>query len=152
MTSTVVLIWTEYAICVAVIGVAVLEAEVVGVDASGRITTEAYPAEHDWISRLIDELEERPPTPSGIDPERAVAWLTDLKHSWEWADEAERANIVKAIYRRIVVEGDSFVGVELTEEAKAIGLAVALPQSVALARPARLELTTFWSATRCSIH
>jgi len=23
---------------------------------------------------------------------------------------------------------------------------------VVLARPARLELTTFWSATRCSIH
>ncbi len=39
------------------------------------------------------------------------------------------------------------VCVELTEEAKATGLAVALPQSVALARPARLELTTFRSAT-----
>lgn len=59
---------------------------------------------------------------------------------------------MKAIYRRIIVEGNRFVGVELTNEAQANGLAVALPQSVALARPARLELTTFWSATRCSIH
>jgi len=57
-------------------------------------------------------------------------------------DGAERANLVKAVYRRIVVEGDRFVGVELTAEAKANGLAVALPQSMALARPARLELTT----------
>ena len=120
--------------------------------AARRITTEAYLAEHDRISRLIDELEERPPTPSGIDPGLAIAWLTDLKRSWEWADEAERANLVKAIYRRIIVEGNRFVGVELTNEAQANGLAVALPQSVALARPARLELTTFCSATRCSIH
>jgi hypothetical protein len=61
------------------------------------------------------------------------------------------AILVGVIYRRIVVEGDRFVGVELTEEAKANGLALALPRNVAVARPARLELTTFWSATRCSI-
>lgn len=47
-----------------------------------------------------------------------------------------RAKVVGAIYRRIVVEGSRFIGVALTDEAKAIGLAVALPQSVALARPA----------------
>lgn len=120
--------------------------------ASRRITTESYLAEHERISRLIDELDEQPAVEDGIDPDSAIEWLQDLKHAWEWADEAERASLVRAIYRRIVVEGDRFVGVELTEEAKANGLALALPQSVALARPARLELTTFWSATRCSIH
>ena len=52
-----------------------------------------------------------------------------------------------AVNRRIIVEGDRFVSVEPTEEAEANGLALALPQSVAVARPARLELTTFWSAT-----
>ena len=46
---------------------------------------------------------------------------------------------MKAIYRRIIVEGNRFVGVELTNEAQANGLAVALPQSVALARPARAK-------------
>ena len=59
---------------------------------------------------------------------------------------------MRAIYRRTIVVGDRFVGVEPTEEAEGNDLALALPQSVGLARPARLELTTFWSATRCSIH
>ena len=117
-----------------------------------RITTEAYLAEHERLSRLIDQLDEQPAAQADIDPDRAIEWLEDIKQAWEWAGEAERASLVRAIYRRIVVEGDRFVGVELTEEAKANGLALALPQSVALARPARLELTTFWSATRCSIH
>ncbi len=120
--------------------------------ASRRITTEAYLAEHERLTRLIDGLDEQPAAQSDIDPDRAIEWLENLKQAWECADERERANLVRAIYRRIIVEGDRFVGVELTEEAKVNGLAFALPQSVALARPARLELTTFWSATRCSIH
>jgi hypothetical protein len=115
--------------------------------ASRKITTEAYLAEHERIARLIDELDAVPPAASGIEPDLAVAWLTDLKRSWEWADEGERAKLVAAVYRRIIVEGARFVGVELTEEAKAHGLALALPRIVALARPARLELTTFRSAT-----
>ncbi len=73
--------------------------------------------------------------------------LSNLKHSWQEADELVRAQLVAAIYRRIVVEGNRFVSVELTEEAKANGLTLALPQSVALARPAGLEPTTFRSAT-----
>jgi len=105
--------------------------------AARRITTDTYLGEHDRINRLIDELDEQPPAPSSIDPDRAITWLEDLKRSWEWSNEAERANLVRAIYRRIVVEGDRFIGVELTEEAKANGLALALPQSMALARPAR---------------
>jgi hypothetical protein len=52
---------------------------------------------------------------------------------------AARAKLVGAIYRRIVDEVIA-VGVELAEEAKAIGLAVALPQRVAVARPARARL------------
>jgi len=116
--------------------------------ASRRISTESYLAEHERISRLIDGLAELPLADSGIDADRAVAWLTDLKQSWESAGDAARAQLVAAIYRRIIVEGNRFVGVELTDEAKANGLTVALPQSVALARPAGLEPTTFRSATR----
>ena len=77
--------------------------------------------------------------------------MTDLKHSWELADEAARAKLVAAIYQRIIVEGNRFVGVELTAEAKANGLTVALPRSVALARPAGLEPTAFCSGGRRSI-
>ena len=119
--------------------------------ASRTITTEAYLAEHERISRLIDGLADAPPTASGIDPDRAIARLADLKDAWARADEGARAKLVGAIYRRIIVEGSDFVGVELTEEAKAMGLAVALPQSVALARPAGLEPTTFCSGGRRSI-
>ena len=49
--------------------------------AARRITTEAYLAEHDRLNRVIDELDEHPPTPPGINPEGAIAWLKDLKHA-----------------------------------------------------------------------
>ena len=88
------------------------------------VTTEAYLAEHERISRLVDGLADAPPTASGIDPDRAIARLADLKDAWAKADEGARAKLVGAICRRIIVEGSDFVGVELTAEAKAMGLAV----------------------------
>jgi hypothetical protein len=65
-----------------------------------------------------------------------------------------RLDAEAGVYARIVATDEGTIEVELTEDAMRHGLAIALPElvKVVLARPARLELTTFWSATRCSIH
>ena len=47
----------------------------------------------------------------------------------------EKADLLHAIYERIVVTGRKIVSVRLTPSAYAHGLAVALPTKVALARP-----------------
>jgi hypothetical protein len=44
-----------------------------------------------------------------------------------------------AIYDRITVAGPEIVGVRLTQAAYAHGLALALPEEVAMARPTRVE-------------
>jgi len=43
-----------------------------------KITTAAYMAEHDRISRAIDGLDDSPTNSGGIDPDRAIAWLTNV--------------------------------------------------------------------------
>ena len=48
---------------------------------------------------------------------------------------AAKADLLHAIYERIVVVGRSFVSARLTPVAYAHGLALALPEQVALARP-----------------
>jgi hypothetical protein len=55
---------------------------------------------------------------------------------WADAGERERADLLHAIYQRVEVRGAEFIGVTLTPEAEAHGLALALPQSIAFARPA----------------
>ena len=47
-----------------------------------------------------------------------------------------------AIYERIIVAGREIVGVRLTPAAYAHGLALALPEKVAMARPTVSEFTT----------
>jgi hypothetical protein len=56
---------------------------------------------------------------------------------------------VASVHDRVVVTDKGIMEVELTEGALRPGLAIAVPErvKVALARPARLELTTFRSAT-----
>ncbi len=48
---------------------------------------------------------------------------------------AEKADLLHAIYERIVVAGPEIVRVRLTSAAYAHGLALALPEKVVMARP-----------------
>jgi hypothetical protein len=54
-----------------------------------------------------------------------------MSSSWTGA----KADLLHAIYERIVVTGRTIVSIRLTPSAYAHGLAVALPDKVALARP-----------------
>jgi len=75
-------------------------------------------------------------TPRGeLAAKRAVEWLRVLADTWVNADVAgARADLLHAIYDRIVVKGRSIVAARLTPAAYSNGLALALPQ-VVMARP-----------------
>jgi hypothetical protein len=80
--------------------------------------------------------------------DRAVAWLRALGETWEKADQVEeKADLLHAIYERIVVAGRS----DLTPAAQQHGLALALPQ-VVMASPAGFEPATFRLEGGCSVH
>jgi hypothetical protein len=75
-------------------------------------------------------------TPRGdLTAKRAVQWLRVLAETWVNADVPEaRADLLHAIYDRILVKGRSIVAARLTPAAYSNGLALALPQ-VVMARP-----------------
>jgi hypothetical protein len=71
----------------------------------------------------------------GVPADRAVEWLRAIALTWRHADVPEaKADLLHAIYERIVVAGRSFGSARLTRAAYAHGLALALPQ-VVMARP-----------------
>ena len=92
-------------------------------------------------------------TTEGISADRAVAWLQTLSAAWKEADVPEaKAELLHAVYERIVVTGRTIVSIRLTPSAYAHGLALALPDKVAMARPAGFEPATWWSEATRSIH
>ncbi len=110
--------------------------------AARRLSTEAYLAEHARLSAEIDALTTGVHS-AQIEPDEAIARLRDLRETWRKADDRARAELVAALYDRIVVKGREFVGVELTPAAQKWGAALAMPESVVLgARPAGFEPAT----------
>ena len=68
--------------------------------------------------------------------QRAVEWLRTLGEFLKEADvPEEKADLLHAIYERIVVARPEIVRVRLTSAAYAHGLLLALPEKVAMARP-----------------
>jgi hypothetical protein len=73
---------------------------------------------------------------TGVPAQRAIEWLRALAKSVQQADvPKERADLMHAIYERITVAGPRIVGIRLTSAAYAHGLALALPEKLAVARP-----------------
>ena len=84
------------------------------------------------------------PAVGRYEPEVAIAKIRGFKSSWEAASESGRAAMVQAVYDEVVVEGEEFAYVQLTPDAYACGMALALPEEVhmVLARPTVSEFRT----------
>ena len=115
--------------------------------ASRRITTEAYLAEHGRITAEIDQLETASSSSPVADVDEIVEALGDVAAVWRDTSMAARAAIVRRLYDRITVTPAGVESVALTPAAKRLGLVLAMPETVVMARPAGLEPTTFRSAT-----
>jgi len=92
-----------------------------------RIDDSAY---LERLGQLRVDLASVDATPRGDLPaRRAVEWLRVLADTWVNADVPEaRADLLHAIYERIVVVGRLIVAARLTPAAYSNGLALALPQ------------------------
>jgi hypothetical protein len=92
------------------------------------------------------------PQAGHVPAKRAAAWLGALGETLESADVPEaKADLVHAIYERIVVAGPDFVRAHLTPAAYAHGLAALLPE-VVMASPAGFEPATGRLEGGCSVH
>jgi hypothetical protein len=100
----------------------------------GGISDETYLERMKRLRASLAEVEET--AQIGVPADRAVEWLRALAETWEQAEVPEaKADLLHAIYERIVVAGREFVSARLTPAAYAHGLALALPEIVVRARP-----------------
>jgi hypothetical protein len=101
--------------------------------AGGRVADATYLARMSELRSQLGSVDEG--SNLGVPAQRAVAWLRALGETWRHADVPQaKADLLHAIYERIVVAGPTFVSARLTAAAYAHGLALALPQ-VVMARP-----------------
>ena len=110
--------------------------------ALGSLSLGAFLAALDVLDGQEKALLAMQAAPPPVDAQEAVDYLRDLPRLWADAGEKERADLLHAIYQRVEVRGAAFVGVTLTPAAEAHGLALALPETIALARPAGIEPAT----------
>jgi hypothetical protein len=76
------------------------------------------------------------PRAGHVSAEREVEWLRALGETWRTADVLEaKADVIHAIYERIVVAGPEFIAAHLTPAAYAHGLALALREVVMAPTP-----------------
>ena len=100
-----------------------------------QVATPAYLAEHARLSALLDAVTEPKAESAIVDPDKAVRWLTDVRHLWRSMDDAGRRDLAAALYDRITVTSDGVRSVKLTPEAERHGAVLALPEVVLVARP-----------------
>lgn len=100
-----------------------------------ELTLEALGAEETRIRAELEALAETVPTSEPIrDPDAAIAALRELRTAWRRATPEARRELVASVFERVTVARDRIVEERLTAEARAHGLAVALPEFLALAR------------------
>ena len=115
--------------------------------AQRRLTLEAFTAEQARLNAELDATSEHIGTDT-VDPDLVVATLRDLRSAWRDADDAARAALVAALFSRITVADGRIVEEELTPWARRHGLALALPEHVAVARRAGAGHTLAYSRIR----
>lgn len=112
--------------------------------AARRLSTAAYLAEHERIGAEIDALVTEPGTTID-DADQVIARLREFRTTWAAAVERGllevQAQLIASVYQRITVADGAIVSVELTEAAKRWGFVRALPETVAMARPAGARRT-----------
>ena len=84
------------------------------------------------MRRLKEEAAAAPRPKVGLAVTEAAA-IVDIRQfaiSWASARPQSRVSLLRTIYREIVVRGDEFISIFLTDEAYAHGLGAAMPQEV----------------------
>ena len=94
--------------------------------AQDEISDEAYLARKRQLRGELAGMAQQ--SDGGLPAQQAVKWLRVFAESWRDADVPEaKADLVHAIYEKVVVAGRDFVSARLTPAAYQHGLALALP-------------------------